>query len=95
VHILARLRADKAVIGGLRAIKANSSGRVHEIFPEYRDFAWQEGYAAFSVSESQAERVRQYIDRQAVHHRHVSFKEEFVRLLEAHGVEYDERYIWK
>ena len=78
----------------LRAIKANSSGWVHKTFPESSDLAWQAGYGAFTVSESQVEKVRGYIRRQKDHHRHRSFKEEFVALLDAHGIEYDERYLW-
>jgi len=94
VHILAALSQNKAVADVLRAIKANSSGWIHNTFPESSDFAWQAGYGAFSVSESQVEKVRGYIRRQKEHHRHRSFKEEFVALLDAHGIEYDERYLW-
>ena len=58
-------------------------------------FAWQQGYGAFTVSPSQEDRVRQYIANQEVHHRTVSFQEEFVALLRAHGIEFDERYLWE
>jgi len=95
VHIMARLRPDKAVSDVLRIIKANSSGWVHATFSDKGDFAWQEGYGAFTVSESQADKLRQYIGNHLEHHRRLSFKEEFIQLLEAHGVGYDERYIWK
>ncbi len=59
-----------------------------------RGFAWQSGYGAFTVSQSQVAKVQLYIANQQVHHRRVSFKEEFIALLEAHGIEYDERYLW-
>ncbi len=95
VHILARLRQDKAVAEVLRDIKANSSGWIHRTFAELRPFAWQGGYGAFTVSPSQVERVRLYIANQEEHHRKYSFQEEFVALLKAHGVEYDERYLWE
>jgi len=95
VHIMARLRPDKAVSDVLRIIKANSSGWVHATFPDKGEFAWQEGYGAFTVSESQSAKLRRYIASQLEHHRRLSFKEEFIQLLKAHGVEYDERYIWK
>src|SRR5438105_9084387 len=58
VHILAKLRQDKAISEVLRTIKANSSGWVHETFPNCRAFAWQSGYGAFTVSQSQVEKVR-------------------------------------
>jgi len=92
--MLAKLRQDKAFSDVLHAIKANSSGWIHQTFPKLRSFAWQSGYGAFTVSQSQIERVQRYIANQQKHHQRVSFKEEFIALLEAHGVEYDERYLW-
>ena len=94
VHILAKLRQTKAICNVLRDIKANSSGWVHETFPGYEDFAWQSGYGAFTVSASQIESVAAYIDNQREHHKHMTFQEEFIQLLEKHGIEYDERYLW-
>ena len=94
VHILAKLRQDKRVSDVLRDLKANSSGWIHREFVGLRGFAWQRGYGAFTVSQSQVEGVKRYIANQKVHHQTVSFKEEFLALLKAHGIEYDERYIW-
>jgi len=93
VHCLARLPANKAVSDMLRAIKSDSSGWVNRERPKDR-FAWQAGYGAFTVSQSQAEVVQKYIQRQEEHHRVRSFKEEVLEMLEKHGVEYDERYLW-
>src|SRR5262245_8242039 len=94
IHILAKLKQDKAVSDVLRAVKANSFGWIHRTFNALRGFAWQSGYGAFSVSQSQSEKVKQYIANQPEHHQRVSFKEEFIALLEAHGIEYDEKYLW-
>lgn len=94
IHILTKLRQDKAVSDVLRAIKANSSGWLHRTFPKLRGFAWQSGYCAFTVSQSQVEKVKQYIANQQVHHQRFSFKEEFISLLNAHRIEYDEKYLW-
>jgi REP element-mobilizing transposase RayT len=94
IHLLARLRQDKALSDFLRAIKANSSGWIHRAFSGSRDFAWQGGYGAFSVSQSHIDKVQRYIANQQARHELVSFKEEFVALLDAHGIEYDERYLW-
>ena len=94
VHILAKFRQDKAVSDVLRAVKANSSGWVHQTFPSLRAFAWQTGYGAFSVSVSQVPTVRHYIECQEEHHAHRSFEEEFVRFLDVHRIEYDIRYLW-
>ena len=77
----------------LRLIKTTSSKWMHEEKRHAR-FGWQEGYAAFSVSESQVATVRRYIRNQVVHHRRQSFQEEFVAISERNGVEYDPRYLW-
>jgi putative transposase len=95
VHLLARLRQDKAVSEVLRSLKANSSGWIHEAFPKLRGFHWQAGYGAFTVSQSQTATVRRYIASQEAHHRQLTFQEEFLTLLKAHEIEYDERYLWK
>ncbi len=57
-------------------------------------FQWQQGYAAFSVSESNRDKVITYILNQAEHHRRQRFQEELLGLLERHGIEYDPRYLW-
>jgi len=94
VHILARLRQDKAVSDVLRNIKANSSRWIHEALGDLPSFAWQGGYGAFSVSQSQIEKVRLYVSQQEEHHKRWSFKEEFVALLRTHKMEFAERYLW-
>jgi REP element-mobilizing transposase RayT len=93
VHLLAKLRPDKAVSDVLRELKANASGRMHDVFPEAKDFSWQRGYGAFTVSQSNVDEVRGYIPRQKVHHKKVSFRDEFIQFLKANGLEYDERYL--
>lgn len=93
VHVLAKLRQDKAISKLVGEMKANSSGWISRTFNEAAGFAWQEGYGAFTVSESQAPKVRRYIERQEQHHRRVSFLEELKVLLKAHGLPFDERYL--
>lgn len=58
------------------------------------DFSWQEGYGAFSVSSSNLDAVARYIRYQEAHHRKFSFEEEFRKLLEKHGVEFDPKYMF-
>ncbi len=94
VHILAKLHQDKAVSAVIRNIKSNSSGWIHKTFTELPQFGWQAGYGAFTVSASQVEKAREYILKQEEHHKTRSFQEEFIALLKAHGIEYDERYLW-
>ena len=95
VHILVVLPARVAASEILNKVKANSSGWVHKTFPDRRTFAWQAGYAAFSVSPSQKEVVLEYIANQEEHHREISFKEEFVSFLKKHEIAYDEKYLWE
>jgi REP-associated tyrosine transposase len=75
-------------------VKGGSSAWIHETFPELADFAWQDGYAAFTVSKSAIPDVTLYIARQREHHRKMTFQEEYRALLDRHGIEYDERYVW-
>ena len=93
VHLLIQWRTDETLATLMRRLKSNSSRWLHADFPTMRGFAWQEGYAAFTVSPSQFETVRQYIRNQAAHHRQRGFVEELKALLEVHGIEYDDRYL--
>ena len=90
VHILASLPPTLTVADAMRIVKTNSSKWVHEQWPGKEGFAWQSGYAAFSVSQSNVEAVRQYIMNQEEHHRVVSFQEEFLAFLKRHGIVYDQ-----
>jgi hypothetical protein len=74
--------------------KSLSSVWIHKTFITEQDFAWQQGYGAFSVSESLGDKVKSYIANQAQHHRKMTFEEEFVSLLKRHGIQYDPQHIW-
>ena len=77
----------------MRDVKRVSSAWVHETIGD-KQFEWQDGYGAFTVSASVVEKVRQYIAKQEEHHRKKTFQEEYVEFLKSSGVEYDERYLW-
>ena len=94
VHLLVLLPPTIGIAEALRALKANSSKWIHENWQEQSKFAWQSGYAAFSVSRSNIEDIVRYIDNQEEHHRKLSYQDELLALLNKHGVEYDDRYIW-
>jgi len=93
VHLLIQFSATSQVSSLVRDLKANSSRWVHERWPTARGFAWQEGYAAFSVSPGTVESVKRYIATQEEHHRRVSFREEYLSFLRSAGIEYDERFV--
>ena len=75
-------------------MKTGSSGWLQKQSPELQNFHWQNGYGAFSVSQSSVEEVREYIRNQQEHHRVLSFQEEYRRFLKRYEVEYDEKYVW-
>ncbi|MEX2142269.1 MAG: IS200/IS605 family transposase [Pirellulales bacterium] len=93
-HILCNLHRTLSVAKLVEELKTSSSARIKEEGPQLADFHWQNGYGAFSVSQSNAAQVKEYIANQEEHHRLRSFQEEFRLLLERHGISYDERYIW-
>jgi REP element-mobilizing transposase RayT len=93
VHLLVRMPRTIAVDVFLQKLKANSSGWVTRT--QAVKFNWQRGFGAFTVSESQVEKVRRYIQNQEAHHSKVSFEEEFKAILKAHKVEFDEEYLWR
>jgi REP element-mobilizing transposase RayT len=95
VHILAKLRPNRSVSQVLSDVKSRTSGWVHRHVPQLPAFAWQTGYGAFTVSQSQVERVRQYIKDQEAHHRKMPFKDELRALLRTHGFELDEELLWQ
>jgi putative transposase len=92
VHLLVELKATHTLSDFMRELKKASSIWVHEEIP-LRAFAWQEGYAAFTVSASGLEEVRRYIETQAEHHRERSFRDELKILLQRSGVKFEERYL--
>jgi putative transposase len=93
VHILMTILPALAVAAAVNKIKANSSKWIHEQRLLPPAFAWQTGYAAFSVSPSKVVEVIRYIENQELHHQKLSFQEEYLAFLKAHRIEYDSRYL--
>ena len=95
IHILTRFPATITLSDFLRDIKSISAGWVHDSFSEAAAFGWQTGYAAFSVSRSNVDTVRDYIALQEEHHKRKTFQEEYLEFLERHGIEYDARFVFE
>jgi putative transposase len=89
-HLLIALPASMSLAKAIQILKANSSRWLGE---HGFDFAWQEGYGAFSVSASNIDAVKYYIEHQAEHHTKHSFESEFVSLLRKSGVAYDPKFV--
>lgn len=94
VHALFSLSKNFALKKVVEEVKKGSSKWMKTDGPRNGLFYWQGGYAAFSVSSSNVDKVRSYIANQAEHHQKMTFQEELRLLFERHGVEYDERYVW-
>jgi putative transposase len=95
IHILVGLKPDTSISELARDIKANSSRWINEQDWMHSEFRWQEGFGAFSYSCSQLSDVIVYIQNQDEHHRKRIFREEYIALLTAFGIEYDERYLFE
>ena len=95
VHIVCMLSKKLALTKLMELVKSHSSKWIKEHGNLYQKFYWQDGYSAFSVSESQVDAVVRYVDNQRERHKKVPFRDELISLLKAHGLDYDERYIWE
>ena len=91
VHLLLAVPPVLPLATALRELKAHSSRWMRE---HGQRFAWQEGYCAFSVSQSQRQTVMDYIATQQAHHAKWSFEQEFITLLRKSGVQYDPRFVF-
>jgi REP element-mobilizing transposase RayT len=94
VHCLFLLSKKIPICDVVEEVKKSSSKWIKTKGVEYKNFYWQHGYGAFSVSQSGIEAVKNYIARQKIHHRKKTFKAEFVELLKKYEIDYDERYVW-
>jgi REP element-mobilizing transposase RayT len=95
VHALFSLSKNHALKKIVEEVKTGSSKWMKNEGPRIPNFYWQRGYAAFSVSQSNVEAVKRYIENQEKHHRKMTFQDELRELLQRHGIECDERYVWK
>jgi putative transposase len=94
VHLLSSLSRTVEIAEMVKEVKRSSSLWIKEEHAGLREFAWQNGYGAFSIGFSQIPNAREYIANQVEHHRHMSFQDEFRSLLVKYEIEFDERYVW-
>lgn len=92
IHALLQLPANIHFSDAMRYLKGASSKWFRET--HVRNFAWQDGFAAFSVSPSLIQKTVLYIQNQEMHHRKMDFREEYLLLLKRHGIPFDERYVF-
>ncbi len=94
VHILARLSRTVTQADWIKETKRSSTAWIKQTGLVRGGFAWQAGYAVFSVSLGDIDGVDQYIADQEKHHHQFSFQDELRMFVKQHGIEWDERYVW-
>ena len=94
IHILNIQSKNISTSKLIKEVKASSSKWIKSKDKKFKNFSWQNGYAAFSVSQSLRKQVHQYILNQKYHHQKRSFKDEMRLLLKRYEVDYDEKYFW-
>ena len=94
IHILIGLSPQKSISDLTRIIKSNSSKWINEKNWINGSFKWQEGYAAFSYSKSQLNKVIKHIENQPIHHKKTSFRDEYLSILKKSDIQYDDQFIF-
>ena len=93
IHVVTHLHPTVALASLVKDIKLASTAFIKEN-SMFRNFGgWQEGYGAFTYSIKEKKNLIEYVCNQEEHHRRMSYKEEFIGLLNEHGIEFDERYL--
>ena len=93
LHIVTHLHPSIALASLVKDIKLASTEHIKEqkLFPKFN--GWQDGYGAFTYSVSEKNRLIEYVKNQEAHHQKKTFKEEYIELLNEHGIEFDEKYL--
>jgi len=94
IHILFSQSRNCSLADLVEEVKKGSSKWLKTKGRAFARFHWQNGYGAFSVSQSNVKQVKEYIQNQQEHHKRQSFQDEFLAFLKRHEIEYDERYVW-
>ena len=94
VHILLSYGKTITFSDLISKLKSSSSRWMKTKGNHYKDFSWQKGYGGFAVCNSSMESVIKYIASQKEHHKHKTFKEEYLEMLKRAKISYDERYLW-
>jgi putative transposase len=95
IHIFIGMRPTQSIADLMQQVKGDSSIWINQNKLTLGKFSWQEGYSAFSYSASHVSRMINYVKNQEIHHKKISFLEEYKELLNKFGIEYDEKYIFE
>jgi REP element-mobilizing transposase RayT len=95
LHVLSTMSKNISLAKFVEEIKKNSSRWIKNKSEFYRYFAWQGGYAGYSVSQTKVDAVKKYIENQKEHHKTVTFKDEYTQFLKKYDVDFNESYLWQ
>jgi len=95
MHCFFGLKPSLSVSEVMKSVKAKSSKWINESGNVSVRFEWQVGFGCFSYSKSHIRNVYNYINNQTVHHKRQKFRDEYISMLDKHGVDYDERYLFE
>lgn len=95
IHVLVGLRPSMRISDLVRDIKNNSTNFINERRWLKNTFSWQEGYGAFSYSQSQFGRVIDYIKNQKQHHQKRTFRQEYLWFLKEFNIAFEEKYLFE
>jgi putative transposase len=95
VHILIGMRPTQSISDLMKDTKQFSSKWINDNKKTKSRFEWQEGYGAFSIGTSDIDSVAKYISNQEEYHKTITFKNEYLKLLQDYNIEYEEKYIFK
>ena len=93
IHIITHVHPAIAIAYLIKDVKLASSNyiKAENIFPDFN--GWQDGYGAFTYSISARDNLIEYVKNQKEHHRKVSFRDEYINLLNEHAIEFNEKYL--
>jgi putative transposase len=94
IHLLLQLGRTITISKLIGEIKSSSSQWIKTKGEQYHNFTWQSGYGGFSVSRPNLGTAKKYLSRQKEHHKKITFKEEFLIILQHAEISYDEKYLW-
>jgi REP element-mobilizing transposase RayT len=95
IHLFFGLRPNQSLSDLMQEVKEDSSKWINERKFTSQRFSWQAGYGAFSYSRSHLHQVIRYIQNQELHHQKKTFSKEYIEMLEAFGVDFEERFLFK
>jgi len=95
IHFLIGMKPACCLSELVREVKKSSNEYIKENkFSKFK-FSWQEGFGAFSYSQSHLDKIINYINNQKIHHKKMTFKQEYLNILEKFNIKYDNKYLFE